>query len=62
MAPVVLESLLALLPAVDAREALWFTAVTVLLNSLVFAVCAILELVERNDLFKHARIQTKVTN
>lgn len=56
-----MDSLLALLPAVDWGEALWFAAVTTLLNSLVFPVCGILELVERYDLFKHARIQTKVS-
>ena len=42
-------------------EALWFTTVTVLINSsLVFGVCGILELVERKGLFKNARIQEKV--
>lgn len=37
-----------------------FTAITVLINSLVFVLCGILELVERYDLFKHAKIQKKV--
>lgn len=41
-------------------EALWFTAVTVSLSSMVFLLCGILELVERYNLFKGARIQEKV--
>lgn len=45
----------------DLREALWFAAVTVSLNNLVFVLCGILELVERYDLFKESRIQIKVT-
>ena len=44
----------------DLREALWFAAVTVSLNNLVFVLCGILELVERYDLFKDSRIQIKV--
>ena len=41
-------------------EALWFAAITVSLNNLVFFLCGILELVERYDLFKESRIQVKV--
>lgn len=41
-------------------EAVEFTAITVLINSLVFVLCGILELVERYDLFKYAKIQKKV--
>lgn len=48
------------LSAVDWSEAVWFTGVTILINSLVFVWCGILELVERYDLFKHSKIQTKV--
>lgn len=51
----------AFLPVVDWSEALWFTATTVLIvSSVMFGVCSILELVERKGLFEHARIQTKV--
>ena len=46
--------------SVDWRGALWFTGVTMLIGSLVFVACGILELVERYNLFKHARIQEKV--
>lgn len=41
-------------------EVVWFTAVTVTINSLVFVLCGILELVERYGLFQNARIQKKV--
>ena len=45
----------------DWGEAAWFAAVTVSLNNLVFVLCGLLELVERYDLFKHSRIQEKVS-
>lgn len=45
---------------IEYREAIWFTAVTVSLNCMVFVLCGTLELVERYGLFKHARIQKKV--
>ena len=42
-------------------EALWFAAITVSLNNLVFVLCGLFELVERYDLFKEYRIQAKVS-
>lgn len=50
-----------MLEVLSLGEALWFTAVTVGINCLVFVLCGILELVERYDLFSHARIQLKVS-
>ena len=50
-----------MLEVLDFSEAIWFTAVTVSLNCLVFVLCGVLELIERYDLCKGARIQTKVS-
>ena len=41
---------------------MWFAAVTTAVSSLVFPLCAILELIERYDLFKDSRIQLKVSD
>lgn len=45
----------------DYYELIWFVSTTVLINSLVFVLCGILELVGRYDLFKEARILKKAS-
>ncbi len=49
-----------LLQVIDYGEMFWFVTVTMALNCSIFALCGILELVERYGLFKEAKIQIKV--
>ena len=45
---------------IDLTEMAWFVGVTIAINCLVFVVCGLLEVVERNGLFRNAKIQKKV--
>jgi len=42
-------------------EMLWFVAVTVSVNCLVFVLCGAFEIIERFKIFESAKIQKKVS-